>query len=227
MLILLYAVQPDIFAQEKNNNIFYSTTTPPVFPGGDEALKEFIGERLVYPYSARKDSIQGRVFVRFRIDSIGYVRDAYVAKGIHPDCDSAALKIVRQMPRWIPSKSEPNMIFTLPIIFKLPDDKVMSVCEIMPEFEGGTEAMFKFINCNLRYPTIGDSDVQGRVMIKFVITKEGKLVDPIILRSIGYHFDQEALRVVKLMDGKWTAASHRGKSVDCYYIIPVAFRLLH
>jgi len=64
-------------------------------------------------------------------------------------------------------------------------------------------------------------------MIKFVITKEGKLVDPIILRGIDYHFDQEALRVVKLMDGKWKAASHRGKSVDCYYIIPIVFRLLH
>ncbi len=212
-------------AQGQNKDVvFIATTTPPSFQGGEEALEEYIRSRLVYPHSAIADNIEGQVLIGFKIDTLGWPHDARVLRKLHYACDSAALAIVKKMPRWTSGNPEPDLEFKLPIVFKLPDKDIRRTCDTMPRFIGGEMEMFNYIRKNLKYPVRGCHDIQGRVAIRFVVTKEGKIENPVILRSLDYYMNEEALRVVRMMPD-WEPAIHEGKKVDCYFIIPIVFRV--
>lgn len=224
LFIVLILCVSLVHGQQERSAVFLTTTTPPTFPGGEEAMMQYIKSRLVYPSEAVDSDIQGKVLVGFSIDSFGYVKNIRLLEGIHPACDSVALNIISDMPRWSPSKSEPDIEFTLPFIFTLPDERIRTVCDTMPQFPGGMDSMFQFINRNLKYPVMDDCSIQGRVVIRFVVTKKGEVKDPVVIRSVQRFFDNEALRVIDLMPD-WEPAIHRGKKVDCYFTLPVAFRL--
>lgn len=95
----------------------------PTFPGGSLELIEYIARHLKYPKKAKDKGIHGRVIVSFIIDCDGSISDAKIVRGIDPDCDKEALRLINGMPRWIPAQQNGENIgvrLTLPIIFKLP-----------------------------------------------------------------------------------------------------------
>lgn len=91
-----------------------------------------------------------------------------------------------------------------------------------PQFPGGNSALAKFIEDNLRYPE-GESCAQGRVVISFVVERDGSLSDFKVVKSIGEPYDDEALRVAKLMP-KWVPARTGGKTTVVRYNIPISFK---
>ena len=93
-----------------------------------------------------------------------------------------------------------------------------------PTYPGGTEKMFEFINENLRWPKDDGSCILGRVIISFIVEKDGSLTDVKVEKSIDPSFDKEAVRVVKSMP-KWEPGMYRGKPVRVKYCIPISFRL--
>lgn len=94
-----------------------------------------------------------------------------------------------------------------------------------PEFPGGTEVLMDFIKKNLRYPEfLGESCIQGRVILSFVVEKDGSITDIQEMRSPSEYLTEEAIRVVKLMP-KWTPAKRRGQAVRVKYMLPFTFRL--
>ena len=94
----------------------------------------------------------------------------------------------------------------------------------MPKYPGGTENMFEFIKDNLRWPGDDDSCIQGRVIVSFIVEKDGSLTDIKVEKSIDPLFDKEAVRVVKSMP-KWKPGMYRGKPARVIYCIPIRFRL--
>jgi protein TonB len=100
------------------------------------------------------------------------------------------------------------------------------VIDKMPEFPGGKKAMDKFISDNIRYPEEAkNANVQGTIYITFVISKEGKVKDPVVERSTGNSsMEKEAQRIVLIMPD-WTPAKQKGKAVPVYYSLPVDFKL--
>ncbi len=74
----------------------------PEFPGGDEALKEFIAKNKVYPDKAVENDIQGTVYVQFIVNKNGNIRRALVLRGIGGGCDEEAIRVVKSMPNWKP-----------------------------------------------------------------------------------------------------------------------------
>lgn len=103
--------------------------------------------------------------------------------------------------------------------------EVFQVCEEMPEFPGGMGECMKFLNKNIKYPAAAqEKGVQGRVIIQFVITKEGDIVNPNVVRGVDPTLDAEALRVIKMMP-KWKPGKQRGQAVNVKYTVPVTFRL--
>lgn len=95
----------------------------PTFPGGVTELMKYITEKFNYSKKAKDKGIQGRVIVSFIIDCDGSISDAKIVRGIDPDCDKEALRLINGMPRWIPAQQNGENIgvrLTLPIIFKLP-----------------------------------------------------------------------------------------------------------
>ncbi|HZL10767.1 MAG TPA: M56 family metallopeptidase [Prolixibacteraceae bacterium] len=92
----------------------------PDFPGGNEALKEWISQNIEYPEDAKSKGIEGKVFVRFVVNSFGKVEGATIAKGISPELDAEALRVVSLMPEWTPGKQKGVPVcvaYTVPINF--------------------------------------------------------------------------------------------------------------
>lgn len=105
------------------------------------------------------------------------------------------------------------------------DGVIFQVVEQMPEFPGGMQECLKFLGKNIRYPEAARKDkIEGRVIVQFIIDKDGKVIEPSIARSISPELDNEALRVIKLMP-KWKPGTQRGKAVKVQFTMPVTFNL--
>jgi len=102
---------------------------------------------------------------------------------------------------------------------------VFNTVEVMPIFPGGEKAMHKFISDNLKYPVKAvEGKVQGRVVVRFIVSKEGNITDTEVVRSLSAETDAEALRVMKMMP-KWTPGKQNGAAVDVYFTLPIVFSL--
>lgn len=103
--------------------------------------------------------------------------------------------------------------------------QIVYTAEIMAQFPGGDDEMYKFISDNLRYPAI-DQEMgnKGRVTIRFVVTKTGDISDIKVLKGISPTCDREAVRVVKSMP-KWIPAKQNGVPVPIYFTLPIIFKL--
>ena len=105
------------------------------------------------------------------------------------------------------------------------EQQIFQVVEEMPEFPGGMSECMKFLGKNIKYPTISqENGVQGRVIVQFVVNRDGSIVDAVVARGVDPYLDKEALRVVGLMP-KWKPGKQRGKEVRVKYTLPVMFRL--
>ena len=101
------------------------------------------------------------------------------------------------------------------------DDKVYEVCEQMPIFEGGDAALLKYLGENLKYPDkTKERGVQGRLVIGFIVEKDGSLTDVKVLRPVDIDLDAEVLRLVKGMP-KWIPGRQNGKRVRVRYLLPI------
>ena len=100
------------------------------------------------------------------------------------------------------------------------------------EFIGGNEEMIKFLSENVKYPedvlqaNEKGANIHGRVYVKFVVEKDGSISDVEVVRSVHPSLDAESVRVVKLMSGKWTPATERGKPVRSMFTLPFVFKPL-
>ncbi len=102
---------------------------------------------------------------------------------------------------------------------------VFNVVEKMPEFEGGMNGMMSFLQKNIKYPEEAiKNGTQGRVVVQFVVNKDGSITDANVVKSVSPELDAEALRVVKSMP-KWTPGEQRGEKVRVQFTLPVQFKL--
>ena len=103
------------------------------------------------------------------------------------------------------------------------DDAVYSMVSEQPSFPGGMQEMMKFISENRKYPAEAKvKDIHGKVIVAFVVERDGSLSDVKIRRGIGYGCDEEAIRVIKSMP-KWTPGKQNGKAVRVSMMLPVSF----
>lgn len=105
-------------------------------------------------------------------------------------------------------------------------DQVFDVVEVMPQFPGGMDGLKSWLAQNLRYPVESQKKGEsGRVLVQFVVNKDGSLSDCKVLRATKYPaLNKEALRLVKKMP-KWTPGQQKGMSVRVRYTLPIAFNL--
>ena len=105
------------------------------------------------------------------------------------------------------------------------EQEIFDVVEKMPEFPGGNAALMSYLAKNIKYPTIAqENGTQGRVIVQFVVNKDGSIVDAKVARSVDPYLDKEALRVINSMP-KWNPGMQRNKPVRVKYTVPVMFRL--
>ena len=166
-----------------------------------------------------------------------------VVRGVDPSLDKEAMRVVESLPNWIPGKQNGENVdveYTIPINFVLEpseisteklkgtdsqNEQAYTIVEQMPEFPGGEEALRNFMAANVKYPAIAqEKGIEGKVFIKFVVTKTGKVTNAKVVRSIDPLLNTEAIRVVELLP-TWKPGMQNGKNVDVEYTIPVNFKL--
>ncbi len=237
-------------ATSKEDTVYQTVDEMPQFPGGEQAMFDFISQNVKYPQEAREKGIAGRVFVNFIIEKDGSVSNVKVLRGIGGGCDEESVRVISALPKWKPGKQNGKPVrvsFIIPIIFKLDNDistaksdekenvgkadiksdgeVIYQTVDEMPEFPGGVEAMFKFIAENVKYPeSAKENNLQGRVIVKFVIEKDGSVSNVEVGRGWGNELDDEAVRVVKAMP-KWKPGKQDGKPVRVSFMLPINFKL--
>ena len=98
--------------------------------------------------------------------------------------------------------------------------------EQMPQFPGGDAELMKYIQDHLKYPVIAaENGIQGRVIVRFVVSKTGEIQDVTGLRGVDSSLDKEAVRVIKSMP-KWIPGKQNGNNVAVYFTVPVMFKLM-
>lgn len=118
-----------------------------------------------------------------------------------------------------------EVIATEPVKPKEEENKVFDVVEQMPSFPGGNAALMNYLGQNIKYPVIAEENgIQGRVIVQFVVGKDGHISDVRVAKSVDPSLDKEAVRVVKGMP-RWIPGKQNGQAVTVRYTLPVTFRL--
>lgn len=108
--------------EEKPEEVFEFVEVMPEFPGGMDAFNAYLSKNLRYPQIAKEARIQGRVYVGFVIETDGSITNVEILRSVHPSLDDEAMRVVSQMPPWIPGRQNQRDVrvkFTLPVSFVL------------------------------------------------------------------------------------------------------------
>jgi TonB family protein len=104
-------------------------------------------------------------------------------------------------------------------------DPIFYKVDTLPEFPGGETALRNFLASEIKYPEIArENGILGKVYVTFIITKEGKVTEPTILRGVDPALDKEALRVIETLPD-WKPGKQKGEAVNVSYMVPVYFEL--
>ena len=104
-------------------------------------------------------------------------------------------------------------------------EKVFTAVEQMPQFPGGDAALMKYLSNNINYPQIAmENGVQGRVIVQFVVTKNGTVGEVKVIRSVDRDLDKEAVRLCKSLP-KFIPGKMNGQAVNVWYTLPITFKL--
>ena len=207
-----------------------------VMPKAGYDIGQYLGENMHYPEHAREHNIEGRVIIKFIVNEDGHISDCTVMKSIDEECDAEALRVVQSMPPWKPGMQDGKAVkvyFTIPIVFRLEDDKTGQPSVAQPSSEGvysyvqvmpvAPYDVKKYLADNVHYPAAARKNhVEGRVVIKFVVNEDGSIFNCSVKTGIGSGCDEEALRVVKSMP-PWKPGENEGKPKKVYYYQPVVF----
>jgi protein TonB len=111
----------EVYVDSKDSIVEFADVMP-VFPGGQQAMYDWISKNLVYPQEAIEDGMEGKVYVSFIIDMDGSISSPHIMRGIGKVCDIEAIRLVKSMPKWIPGKMNGKVVKVKQIVvvnFKL------------------------------------------------------------------------------------------------------------
>ncbi|MEL6865241.1 MAG: TonB family protein [Bacteroidota bacterium] len=194
----------------------------------------FVYSNIQYPQEAIQANIEGQVVLRFVVEKDGKIGKVEVVKDIGGGCGAEAARVVKlmnQLPQpWTPAQQQGNIVrsyVSLPVKFKLEEytppefeligrDTLWLKMDTVATFEGGEEALAKYVEDNLKYPEGQDSCIVGEVEIQTVITEDGRVVilDLLDYTRLNMDFLYEAVDLVHSTKGQWTPAQYKGRSVN-------------
>lgn len=115
----------DIHVTDATDQVFEVVEEMPEFPGGMQAMMEYLAKNIRYPAKAHEANVQGRVITQFTVGKDGAIHDAKVVRSVSPELDAEALRVISAMPNWKPGKQGGKAVatrFTVPVVFRLTGD---------------------------------------------------------------------------------------------------------
>ncbi len=234
----------------KSEDVFTIVEETATYPGGMTEWHEFVAQNFQYPAQARRLGVEGKVFVQFVVEKDGSLGEFQVLKGIGAGCDAEAMRVMALSKPWNPAKQRGKIVrqrMVMPIIFKLsnnssiadPDnaaiefnqkgneegDIVFTQVQESATYPNGMSEFYEFVSNNINYPAKAkEMGIEGKVHIQFIVEKDGKLTDLIILKGIGAGCDEEAMRLLA-QSKTWNPGKQGGKVVRQRMVIPINFKL--
>ena len=225
------------------DQIYVEADKMPEFPGGPQALKNFIIDNFEYPLQLEGNNIVGRIIVNFFVNKDGTLSEVNIDNEIDPLLDKEAKRVISMMPSWEPGELKGKLVrvkYCVPIAIKeLKRDSEETInleneyfhepfvgtIETQPVYPGGKEAMMNFLKETIRYPLGAMKDgLEGRVITSFIINVDGSISDIFIVRGVNQWMDAEAIRVISKMPN-WEPLTIRGKPTRARFALPVTFKL--
>lgn len=146
----------------------------------------------------------------------GIISDDYFAHASETEKTTPAVKSTTKTSEKAVESSDPKKVFK---------GKVYDLVDEMPSFPGGLEELYKWIDNNVQYPAVArENGIEGRVILKFIVEKDGSLSDSTVIHSVHPMVDREALRLVGQMP-KWNPGKRAGIPVRVRYCLPIKFKL--
>ena len=146
----------------------------------------------------------------------GVISDDSLAHASETEKTTPAVKSTSKAGEITAERSAPKKVFK---------GKVYDLVDEMPSFPGGLEELYKWIDNNVQYPAVArENGIEGRVILKFIVEKDGSLSDSTVIRSVHPIVDREALRLVGQMP-KWNPGKRAGVPVRVRYCLPIKFKL--
>ncbi|GGE97134.1 energy transducer TonB [Hymenobacter cavernae] len=228
----------------KANEIYDAVAQPAVPLGGVEAYAHYLTENQQYPTAALQQGLQGTVNVTFVVEKTGVVSNVTVPQPLAPAFDAEAIRLIKGGPKWTPAQQRGEKVrqrVSIPVTFQIPQgsetgsapaptnlssDQPQIITPDEPARPvGGTDAFFAWVQENLRYPALArQRKVEGRVMVEFVVQKDGSLADTKLVKRLGSGCDEEALRLIKAAP-KWNPARYKGQPLRQKMVLPIVFQL--
>lgn len=112
---------PEAVVPDGDDKVYDIVEQQPEFPGGPSAMAKWLGDNIKYPAEAAKNGIEGRVIVRFVIGSDGTVGNVEIVRGVDPQLDAEAVRVINAMPKWTPGKQDGKPVavkYTIPVTFR-------------------------------------------------------------------------------------------------------------
>lgn len=233
---------------DQDDPVFQVVEQMPEFPGGMGECMKWLGANMKYPKEAKEKGEHGRVIVQFVVNKDGSITNIEVVRNVSPSIDAEAVRVICAMPKWKPGMQRGKAVrvkYTMPVMFSLekgektmetvsvsatPEPEadgygIYNVADEMPQFPGGMGELMKHISTNIIYPAEAHSKgEQGRVIVQFVVEKDGRLTNAKVVKGISPTLDAEAVRLVGTMPA-WTPGKVKGEVVRCKFTVPVVFRL--
>ena len=122
LVVVGYASKDSVKDREP---VFNVVEQMPSFPGGMEALMQYLAKNMRYPVEAQKNKVQGRGVVGFIVSKDGDIKKAHILRGVDPELDAEAIRVIESMPRWMPGMQRGKAVavsYTLPVMFRLTED---------------------------------------------------------------------------------------------------------
>lgn len=119
---MMMAMMIAIHSEAQTNKVYDKVEVMPEYPGGMEALIEYMQNNVKYPENAQKQKIEGRVIVGFIVEKDGSISEIHSLRPVHPLLEQEAIRVVSNMPKWKPGKVKGKAVrvsYALPVIFKL------------------------------------------------------------------------------------------------------------
>lgn len=217
---------------------------------GNNRYWNWLDANIRYPQKAAEKGAGGMVDVEFVVLADGSIKDIAIGK-MSRDMDESlkqeAIRLVKTMPRWVPATvngKAVNAYTSCLVSFNRPkktsqpanvatstgglnEEPVydMKSVPVAPKFNGGTDGMAEWIQEHIQYPAqAAKAKVEGRVIVEFIIAKDGSVTNPKVVRGINDALNSEAIRVIQTLP-RWTPGYSHGKPVQTRYTFPVTFRL--
>jgi TonB family protein len=232
MLAMLY---PVFSIAQETEEIYSIADVMPEFPGKEEGLKKYISENIKYPEEAKKQGIEGNVFVKFAVGKTGKIIQSEIAKSPNELLNTEALRVINSLPDWKPAIKDGKAVavwYVVPIKFAL-EEKVLSdkidgeevfyVVENAPVFPGGDDSLKSYVAHHVVYPKEAlQNNISGKVFVRFVVDKKGNVRNAEIVRGVDPLLDAEALRVINSLP-QWKPGSQGGKDVNVWFTMPINY----